>query len=1230
MSQNVCNICGANYEYRNGRWKCPACGAFKSEELSNEEVTLFYNAAQKLRLCDFDEAEKAYTDIIEKFPKNPNGYWGRLLSRYGIKYEEDFDGRKIPTCYATSIESVITDKDYLKALELADQETRAYYTLQAQYIERVRKEWVEKARKEKPYDIFICYKDSDLANGIDRTQDSIAAQELYIHLTEQGYRVFFSRESLRGKVGEKYEPYIFNALSTAKVMLVYGSKSEYITSTWLKNEWTRYEKRLQAGEKKPNSLIVACDGFSPNELPKVLSSMQCFDATSRSFYTDLDAVLKKIIKGEEKPKPVAEPKPEKKKSKKLPIAIASIATVIAIFLCILLPNVLGNKPSATITDSKYGVVISADSEIFDKNTSVIVDKLTDGAQYTALVSTVSNSKSVEIKNAIIYDIECDADITKNVTIKVAYSKYSADSAVKVYYVSDDKNLIEEHSCIYDDGFVQFKTNHLSYYVVGEIVPASNLGGNDNTDNDENPEDNTPAYTTIMFNANGGTGTMQNQIIPTNSSANLNKCTFTRVGYKFVGWGILGGNSIVYIDEAKYATTGQEKDTLYAVWEAIEYTATFKADGQTVATRKFTIDNKNFSLPSVPEKSGYAGMWESYTLGAEDIIINAIYTAGDYYITFKANGIEIGKVAFTVEDIKITEPSVPFKQCYSGKWESYTLDTKNITVNAVYTLSHTALIHVPAMTPQCNKTGNIEYWSCSGCNKYFSDSAGTTEIINKSNVILSTVSHSYVNCVCKWCDTKNHSLTHHARVEAQCNQTGNTEYWSCSGCNKYFSNASGTSEIVDKSSVILATVDCIYIDCICKWCGDKTHSLTHHVRVEAQCNKTGNIEYWSCSNCSKNFTDANANNVSTSFVISKVSCCYVDNICKWCGNNLKTSDGLSFELSSDGTYYTVIGIGSCNDTYLVIPSAYNNKPVKAIGKEAFYNCTSITSIYIPDSILSIGNSSFYKCTGITDITIPSSVTNIKPNAFGGCVSLTNIHFNATNCDDLPPNIGIFYNAGKNTNGVTVIFGDNVTKIPAYLLDSGTYSSNIKNIVIGNNVTSIGNFAFNHCIGLTSVIIPDNVTSIGSSAFSNCTGLTSVTIGENVTTIGRSAFEGCTGLIEINFNATNCADISSSSSSVFLDAGNSANGITVIFGDNVTNIPSYLFYPGNSNIKTVILSNSVSRIGDLAFYSCTGITSIKYRGTEEQWRSISKGSSWDYKAGEYSETGSYTITYNYTDE
>ena len=299
-TQSICSICGANYEYLNGRWRCPACGAYKAEELSNEEVTLLYSAAQKLRLSNFSEAEEAYSDIIEKYPENASAYWGRLLSKYGIKYEEDFDGRKIPTCYATSIESVTEDKDYQKALELADAENQVHFANQASYIERVRKEWVEKASKEKPYDIFLCYKESDREAGIERTTDSVAVQDLYIHFTNQGYRVFYSRESLREKVGEKYEPYIFNALATAKVMLVYGSTAEYIKSTWLKNEWHRFYKKIASGEKHQEALLIACDGFSPNELPSVLSSRQCFDAQRKTFFLDLDRCVKRII--QESPK----------------------------------------------------------------------------------------------------------------------------------------------------------------------------------------------------------------------------------------------------------------------------------------------------------------------------------------------------------------------------------------------------------------------------------------------------------------------------------------------------------------------------------------------------------------------------------------------------------------------------------------------------------------------------------------------------------------------------------------------------------------------------------------------------------------------------------------------------------------------------------------------------------------------------------------------------------------
>ena len=276
-TQNICNICGANYEYRDGKWRCPACGAYRPEEVSGEEETLLYNAAQKLRLSAFDDAEELYRDIVSQYPKNSRGYWGLVLAKYGIKYEKDYDGKMVPSCYAASYESIFGDENYKKALQYADKDNRAYYEAQAKRIDVIRREWVEKAEREEPYDIFLSYKDSDKENNIERTDDSRDAYELYSKLKEKGYRVFYSRESLAGKEGEKFEPYIFNALNTAQVMIVYGTKPEYIESTWVKNEWMRYYKRIERGEKQKNSLILAYKGLNPSKLPKPLCDIQGID-----------------------------------------------------------------------------------------------------------------------------------------------------------------------------------------------------------------------------------------------------------------------------------------------------------------------------------------------------------------------------------------------------------------------------------------------------------------------------------------------------------------------------------------------------------------------------------------------------------------------------------------------------------------------------------------------------------------------------------------------------------------------------------------------------------------------------------------------------------------------------------------------------------------------------------------------------------------------------------------
>ncbi len=189
--------------------------------------------------------------------------------------------------------------------------------------------------------------------------------------------------------------------------------------------------------------------------------------------------------------------------------------------------------------------------------------------------------------------------------------------------------------------------------------------------------------------------------------------------------------------------------------------------------------------------------------------------------------------------------------------------------------------------------------------------------------------------------------------------------------------------------------------------------------------------------------------------------------KWADNGTPFVDvGLEFTLNSDGESWAVIDIGTFSGTDLVIPSTYSDgKPVTAVGDYAFYGCSGLTSITIPDSVTSIGEYAFYNCRGLTSVTIPDSVTSIGEYAFYNCSGLTSV-------------------------------------------------------TIPDSVTNIGSSAFEYCSGLTSVTFGESsqLTSIGFRVFSGCSGLTSVTIGNGVTSICRSAFEGCTKLTSITFEDT----------------------------------------------------------------------------------------------------------------
>ena len=296
LTQNMCQNCGGITEREGNFYVCQHCGTKWAIITEDAMQVKLQNAWESLRCNEFDRAAELFEDIIIDDKNSFEAYWGKALATNCVVFVTDFnESKKVPTCNNITENSFIENSDVKKAISLAPQELAENYRELAEKIEKIRIEWLEKASKEQPYDVFICFKDSDRENNIDRTPDSYAAQELYTALVDEGYRVFFSRVSLRDKISEQYEPYIYNALKTAKVMIVYGEKPEYFNAVWLKNEWNRFKVRIEKGEKHKNSLVVAYKNMNANDLPVVLKSRQCMDASSMTFYNDLSKHIKKVI-----------------------------------------------------------------------------------------------------------------------------------------------------------------------------------------------------------------------------------------------------------------------------------------------------------------------------------------------------------------------------------------------------------------------------------------------------------------------------------------------------------------------------------------------------------------------------------------------------------------------------------------------------------------------------------------------------------------------------------------------------------------------------------------------------------------------------------------------------------------------------------------------------------------------------------------------------------------------
>ena len=429
---------------------------------------------------------------------------------------------------------------------------------------------------------------------------------------------------------------------------------------------------------------------------------------------------------------------------------------------------------------------------------------------------------------------------------------------------------------------------------------------------------------------------------------------------------------------------------------------------------------------------------------------------------------------------------------------------------------------------------------------------------------------------------------------------------------------------------------------CKACGSTEGSAKDHDWVAATCAAPK-----TCKSCNKTEGDLADHAYQETARVDATS--HQDGsatyTCSVCGNVYTEvlyatgSVGLEYEINDYGTY-TVVGLGSCTDSHVVIPRYHEGTKVTAIGNRAFYNCTTIMEITVPETVDYIGTQIFLKCSSLHTVyyngTYSSAgnsflnVASIKKVVFGGNVIPNGVCDGANNIEE-------------------VVILDSVTKIDRFAFQN---CSNLTSIVIPTSLTNIGRFAFNGCTNLQSIYItdiavwcnvqhedntylsaadwnlylngelvsvlkiPDSVTSIGRRTFSGCNSLTSIVIPDSLTSIDEDAFDGCSNLrnvyitditawchlkitmsqineswnLYLNGELVTSLEIPDGVTLIRRCAFSGCSSLTrIVIPDSVTSM-SWNAFQNCDNLQSVVLSNGITSIGAWTFYGCSSLTSV----------------------------------------
>ncbi len=1224
MAVFKCKMCGGTLEVKAGESviECSYCGNMNTLPKLDDDrrVSLYDRANHYMQNNEYDKAMSTYEKILEEDKTDAEAYWSIVLCRYGIEYVEDPTSHKrIPTINRMQMTSILADQDYKSALKYADSYQKSVYEQQAKDIADIQKGILEIVNNEEPFDIFICYKETD--NNGRRTQDSVLAQELYYGLKNEGFKVFFSRITLEDKLGVAYEPYIFSALKSSKVMVVIGTKPEHFNAVWVKNEWSRYLSLIRNGEKK--TIIPAYKDMDPYDIPDELSHLQAQDMSKLGFMQDMIRGIKKVIQTEPEVKVVKEVRAE---------------------------TVGGN---ANVNSLLKRITIFLEDEDYDK-----------AEEYCQKVLDIDPENSM----AYLYLAMCEYNAKDEATLAKNLDNLSENGNIikAKRYAIDDKQREKI------DNVIQANLNAIKQdrynYALGLL-------------NKKKYEQAKEAFGIDLLQGFKDSAEMVDKCIEEQNSELYNEAMrlYTQKQYSQAVEAFDDARLANYKDSKEMKNTCLEKFYVsakkhydkndfdkafvclevckrYDYKDAQELIAKYKEEKKEYESNKRTYEMAEYDYKNGREKLAlplYKRLAEKNYLDSVDkvktiekkiekrkkrckysiifvitaVLLTAIIVASIFLgqsIQYSQSGLKITNEAVTqiLEADEDGSKTIPIE--VGGKKISKIKISRNDTCKASKIIIHSNITSVSISSPSVEEIVLAESWTEINASNFTNCPTIKTITIPSSVNSISLGAFSSMPNLENIIIDKNNSRY---SSEGNCiiNKTDKTLIFGCGA--SVIPNDGSVTKIGEQAFANCKNIVNVTIPDRVTSIGAGAFSGCVGLKKVLIKNKTTVIWNNAFDGCTK----------LTSINIP---------------DNLKTI--------SENTFRNCTSLQN-----IAIPDS-----VSRIGNGAFADCQNLKNIIIPNGVNNIGNEAFKNCKLLTNVVIPKSVTNIGEGAFSGCIGLTEISIpfvgnraGVTSRDTYQYPFGYifgtaYYNYGVSTeqyyhSGSPISTTSTTYYIPSSLKSVtvtggeilyGAFNncSNLINITISDDVTTIGGQAFSGCSSLESMVIPfvgaeagktssdtyqypfgylfgtssytggvatqqyyygsstssrtsttyyipsslKSVTVTGGNvlcgAFYNCSSLTSITIPNSVTSIGYRAFDDCSSLTSIT--------IPNSVTSIEDGAFWGCSSITSItIPNSVTSIEDGAFW-GCSSITSITIPNSVTSIGDRTFQDCSSLTSV----------------------------------------